>query len=56
MSYREKTNRSLKKVLLMRGCCKSEVLPKEVLLYDFKTSDCNDGHCYRIGRRSAIVH
>ena len=33
MSYREKTNRSLKKVLLMRGCCKSEVLPKEVLLY-----------------------
>ena len=33
MSYREKTNRSLKKVLLMRGCCKSEVLPKEVLLF-----------------------
>ena len=38
MSYREKTNRSLKKVLLKRGCCILEVLPKEVLLY-YNTKD-----------------
>ena len=42
MSYREKTNRSLKKVLLKRGCCISEVLPKEVLLYISITTHMHD--------------